>query len=106
MDLAAGLSPATPRSKRGMIYLSPREDENGPPAGTCTRTSAFAEPCDRFFTTGRKWSPPPESHRPVPVYKTGASLPTPGGPWSPRRVTLPDRALIQRDSAYKADGSL
>lgn len=26
MDLAAGLSPATPRSKRGMIYVSPRED--------------------------------------------------------------------------------
>lgn len=81
LDLAAGLPPATSRSKRGMICFSPRE-ENGPPARTCTWTSAFARPCDGFFTTGGNWSPPPESHRPRPAYKAGTSLSTPDGHWS------------------------
>ena len=43
LDLVAGFSPASPRSKRGMIYVSLHEVmENGPPARTCTRNSAFA----------------------------------------------------------------
>lgn len=56
VDLAAGLPPTTQRSKRCMIVISPRE-EIGPPAGNCTRNSAFAEPCDSSFTTGRKLEP-------------------------------------------------
>ena len=56
VDLAAGLPPTTQRSKRCMIVISPREG-NGPPAGNCTQNSAFAEPCDSSFTTGRKLEP-------------------------------------------------
>ena len=43
---------------------------------------------------GKKWGPPPESHRPGPTYKVGTSLTTSDGHWSPRRVTLPVLALI------------
>lgn len=53
MDLAAGVPPATQRSKRCMIVISPRE-ESGPPARNCTWNSTFARSRDRSFTTGRK----------------------------------------------------
>jgi hypothetical protein len=41
----------------GCFAFKPRA-ENGPPARTRTWTSAFARPCDGFFTTGRKWMAP------------------------------------------------
>lgn len=33
-----------------------------------------------------EWGPPPESHRPGPIYKVGTSLPTSDGRWSPDRT--------------------
>ena len=55
LDLAAGLPPATRRSKHRMIVISPRE-ESGPPARNCTWNSTFARSGGGFFTTGRKWA--------------------------------------------------
>src|SRR5690606_4278820 len=88
-------------------------EKNGPRGGTPTHNTAFEAPHDCNFTTrgknwslhedlhldlelrglascllddeGEKWSPPPESHRPGPVYKTGTSLATSDGHGSPRR---------------------
>lgn len=56
MDLAAGLSPAMPRPKRGVIYLSLRE-ENGPFTRTCTSISSFARSRPSFWTMKGKRSP-------------------------------------------------
>ena len=42
VDLAAGLPPATRRSKRRMMVISPREEKSGPLTRTCTSISSFA----------------------------------------------------------------
>ena len=49
VDLTAGVSPAMPRPKRGVIYLSLRE-ENGPFTRTCTSISSFARSRPSFWT--------------------------------------------------------
>ena len=50
MALVAGVPPATPRSKRGMICVSPHEDmKSGPPARNCTRDSTFARSRDQLL---------------------------------------------------------
>ena len=56
MDLTAGLSPAMPRPKRGVIYLSLRE-ENGPFTRTCTSISSFARSRPSFWTMKGKKEP-------------------------------------------------
>ena len=94
MDLTAGLPPATQRSKRCMIVISPREEKWSLHEDLHLDLELRGLASCLLDDEGKKWSPPPESHRPGPVYKTGTSLATSDGHWSPRRVTLPVRALI------------
>ena len=56
MDLTAGLSPAIPRSKHGVMYISLRE-ENGPFTRTCTSISSFARSRPSFWTMKGKKEP-------------------------------------------------
>ena len=96
----AGIAPASIRLEGGGLSFS--ATGSGPHGGTPTRNTAFEAPHDCNFTTrgkkwplhedlhldlelrglascllddeGKKWGPPPESHRPGPTYRVGRSL--------------------------------
>lgn len=78
MDLAAGLPPATRRSKRRMMVISPREGKWSLHEDLHL-DFRLRGPASWLLDDEGKMGPPPESHRPCPVYKTGPSLATSGG---------------------------
>ena len=95
VDLTAGLPPATRRSKRRMIVISPREEKSGPFTRTCTSISSFAGSRPVSWTMKGKNGARRRSRTGLVRFTRPArrSLRL-TGIWSPRRVTLPGLALI------------
>lgn len=94
LDLAAGLSPATPRSKRGMIYLSPHEAKLVPLPGLAPGPRPSQSRMIAFSPQGGNGAR--RRNRTGLIRFTGPARRCLRlvGKWSPRRATLPGLALI------------